>query len=424
MSLVSVLRRIPPIVEPNIYTKEDHGIDVNLIDIHALTIVEKLKKAGHEAYIVGGGVRDLLLGHKPKDYDISTSAKPEEIKSLFSNCILIGRRFRLAHIRYGRKVFEVATFRSGSNAEDEELIVRDNDWGTAAEDMIRRDFTINGLCYDSTDETVIDYVDGYPDIEKRLLRVIGKPFARFKQDPVRMLRMLKFMARYGFEADDEAMQALIDCRSEIVKSSQARLFEELLRMLESGHSAQFFKLMTDKGMIQILLPVIGEYLEHPDGGTIYSFLQEVDTMIKEEEISHDRSLLLTCLLFPLLERHLSVHYLEGGHIPHLGTIHGEAYTLIHDTFLPFFNVPRRIKGKMASILVSQYRITPLTKRKMKKIRIPRIPDFDLAVYFARVRARLEPGLSEIIDPWEEALVDYIPPIKKRPPRRGGGRGRK
>lgn len=413
-------------MEPNIYTKESHGIDVKRIDIHALTIVEKLKKAGHEAYIVGGGVRDLLLGHKPKDFDISTSAKPEEIKALFSNCILIGRRFRLAHIRYGRKVFEVATFRSGSNAEDEELIIRDNDWGTAAEDMLRRDFTINGLCYDSTDETVIDYVDGYPDIEKRLLRVIGKPFARFKQDPVRMIRMLKFMARYGFEADDEAMQALLDCRSEIVKSSQARLFEELMRMLESGHAAPFFKLMTDKGMIQILLPTIGEYLELPDGGSVYGFLQEIDLMIKEEQHELDRALLLTCLLFPLLERHLSIHYLDGGHTPHLGTVHGEAYNLIHETFLPFFNVPRRIKGKMASILVSQYRITPFTKRKAKKIRIPRIPDFDLAVHFAKIRGRLEPGLTDVVDPWEEALVDYVPPVRKRPGKRPhkSGRGRR
>ena len=183
-------------------------------------------------------MRDLLLDKKPKDFDISTSAEPEEIKQLFRSCILIGRRFRLAHIRFGKKILEVSTFRSG-DAENDELILRDNKWGTPEQDVLRRDFTINGLFYDPSTQTIIDYVGGYPDLQKKVLRTIGQPFIRFRQDPVRMLRLIKFQARFGFDVDSAARIALLECRQEIVKSSSARIQEELLRMLESGASEPF-----------------------------------------------------------------------------------------------------------------------------------------------------------------------------------------
>lgn len=407
-------------MEPKIYTRDEHGIDISRIDSHAYYILQKLHQNGFEAYIVGGGVRDLLLGQKPKDFDISTSARPEEIKKVFPNSILIGRRFRLAHIRFGKKVFEVSTFRSG-NITDDSLIIHDNVWGTAEEDVMRRDFTCNGLFYDGQNETVIDYVDGLPDVKKNFLRVIGKPYVRFKQDPVRMIRMLKFIGRYGFEADPDADQALLECRSEILKSSQARILEELLRMLESGHASQFFKLMTDKGLMQILLPKLGEFLETDEGNNVFSYLKEVDQAVREPKgLSYDRAVLLSCIVYPMLEKHLNVHYLEGGHVPHLGTIHGETYSLINETFLPFFKIPRRMKGKMTSIITSQFRITPITKRRPKKVRIPRILDFDLAVSFATFRNRLEPGLTETIDRWKEALELHAPPkqqARKRPRKR-------
>ena len=184
-------------MKPRIYSKEEHNIDVNQIDPEVLYILEKLRKADYVAYLVGGGVRDLLLNQKPKDFDVSTSAKPEEIRALFSSAVLIGKRFRLAHIRFGRKVIEVSTFRAG-DIENEQLITEDNIWGDAKQDVLRRDFTINGLFYDSEKEQLIDYVGGYLDIQKRYLRVIGNPCLRFKQDPVRMIRCLKFQARYHF----------------------------------------------------------------------------------------------------------------------------------------------------------------------------------------------------------------------------------
>ena len=154
-------------MQPKSYSLEEHKIELDKVDHHALYVLEKLRAAGYQAYLVGGSVRDLLLGVKPKDFDISTSAKPEEIKKLFRNCLLIGRRFRLAHIRFGRKVLEVSTFRAG-DIENEELIIRDNIWGSEEEDVIRRDFTINGLFYDSANQTVIDYVKGFPDAKKKV----------------------------------------------------------------------------------------------------------------------------------------------------------------------------------------------------------------------------------------------------------------
>ena len=184
-------------MRPNIYRPEDHDINTGIIDRDALHVIEKLKKAGYEAFLVGGSVRDLLTQHRPKDYDVSTSADPDQIKRLFGRqCLLIGRRFRLAHIRFGHKIIEVATFRKGETSDA--LITRDNEWGTAAEDVLRRDFTINGLFYDPTDHSVIDYVGGWEDIQSHTLRSIGDAAVRFRQDPVRMIRLLKFHARFGF----------------------------------------------------------------------------------------------------------------------------------------------------------------------------------------------------------------------------------
>ncbi len=257
-------------LEQKIIQKHEHRIPIEKIDTHAIYVVEKLKAEGFVAYLVGGSVRDILLGHKPKDFDISTSAKPEEIKKIFRNCLLIGRRFRLAHIRFGKKVLEVSTFRSG-DPETEELILRDNQWGYPEEDALRRDFTINALFYDPSNEEIIDYVGGYEDIQKRILRTIGIPFVRFKQDPVRMLRLLKFQARFGLNVDPDAHIALVECREEIVKSAPARVLEEMLRMLESGASKSFIELLSEHGILHHLLPDVAHFIDkNPDGSLLLS----------------------------------------------------------------------------------------------------------------------------------------------------------
>ncbi len=407
-------------MQPKTYSKEVHGIDVRHIDQKALYILEKLSASGYTAYLVGGSVRDLLLKKKPKDFDISTSAKPEEIKRLFPSSILIGKRFRLAHVRFGRKVIEVSTFRAG-DIESEELITEDNIWGSPEEDVLRRDFTINGLFYDSEKEEIIDYVGGYPDIEKKILRAIGQPFQRFKQDPVRMIRCLKFQARFGLEVEEEARLALIDCKEEITKSAHARVLEEILRMLESGASKTFFQLMTDHGLMQQILPAIAEHLETLEGNEIYAYLQEADGILKEpHEPELERPVLLACLAFPLMERHLKTQFIAREKIPHLGDIYREAGLLMDTIFQTFFKIPRRLKIRTMSILISQYRITPFQKKKNQKIRIPRAIEFHLALQFFTLRCRLEPGLQEIHDEWHDVykkIAENLPPPRKRRPRK-------
>lgn len=388
--------------------QSEHKLDVGDIDKDALYVLEKLQAKGFEAYLVGGSVRDLLMGRKPKDFDISTSAKPEEVKALFRRCLLIGRRFRLAHIRFGsNKVIEVSTFRAGDN-ESEELIVHDNVWGNAKEDVLRRDFTINGLCYDASNQTILDYVGGYEDAKKRILRTIGQPFVRFKQDPVRMIRMLKFIARFGLEADPEAEQALLDCRHDLTLSSPARVLEELLRMLESGASAKFFKLLSDRGLMQVLSPELSNFLEGDEGSEIYTYLKEIDeNLIEPHHPRFHRVSLLACLIFPMLDMKLKA----VEHLPHLGDVHRMTNDIIQDVFHPFFVLPRRLKSSLAHCVSNQYRITPFVKKKKTRIRIPRTPDFPHAIEFLRVRSCVEPGLQETLLEWETALdrqIDQIP----------------
>ncbi len=389
-------------MNPKIYQLGEHTLDKNHCDADALKVIHILQKAGHVAYLVGGSVRDLILGFSPKDYDMSTSARPEQIKELFrSQCLLIGRRFRLAHIRHGRKIFEVSTFRAG-DPESEELIVRDNEWGTPEQDVMRRDFTINGLFYDPTTETIIDYVGGYPDLQKKYLRTIGQPFVRFKQDPVRMIRLLKFKARFNFEIDPDVNVALADCSHEILKSSQARIFEELLRMLESGASEIFIDLMHEHRFLELLTPAFSHFLTTPDGEDVLDLLYEVDLRTKNGPL--DRAILLCCLTFPFLQKHLQIHFIDRGKIPHLGEIEQEIQNAISNIFRPFFLIPRKLRMKMTSIMMAQLRMTPLQKQPNRKIRIPRDPDFPAALEFLDIRSTMEPALVKTWQQWSKAFA--------------------
>ncbi len=408
-------------MQQKIYPLEEHGIQLDQVDREALYVMEKLRSAGYTAYLVGGSVRDLLLKKKPKDFDISTSAEPEEIKRLFRNCILIGRRFRLAHIRFGKKVIEVATFRSG-DLESTDLVIRDNEWGTPEEDVMRRDFTINGLFYEPASQTIIDYVGGYPDTQRKYLRSIGQPFVRFKQDPVRMIRLLKFQARFGLDVDPDARIALLECRHEILKSSSARVLEELLRMLELGSACSFFRLMTEHGLLQLMLPALAEFLETDDGQEIYAFLKEVDVTFHEPPAETlERPVLVSCLLWPLFHRRILTRYEERGKHPHLGEIHQEATDLVDEVFRTFFLLSRRLRIGIASVLTSQFRLTPLEKRRGRHLRIPHDPDFPLALKFLQVRAALEPGLQKVIEEWSHAMS--ASPSEARPKKRRRRRSR-
>ncbi len=407
-------------MQQKIYPKELHKLDIRLIDKDALYVLEKLSAAGHIAYLVGGGVRDLLLHKKPKDYDISTSATPEEIRKIFRNCILIGRRFRLAHIRFGKKIIEVSTFRSGDN-EDDALIVRDNIWGTPEEDVLRRDFTINGLFYDAGKQTIIDYVGGFEDLEKHYLRTIGQPFVRFKQDPVRMIRLVKFKARFDFDIDHDAKIALLESKHEILKSSSARILEELLRMLESGSGEAFFRLMVEYGLLQLMLPALASFLETPEGESIYVFLEKIDEAITQNKTPpSDRGVLLASLAFPLFQKRIQTLYLDRGKTPHFGEIQEEAFQIFQDVFGSFFLVPKRLKMVVISILLLQFRFVPLEKRRSRQIRIPNDPNLPFAIEFLRLRSLLDPNLESVLEEWCSLIIpssNSPSPARKRNRRR-------
>jgi poly(A) polymerase len=285
-------------VEPVVVPRAEHTLSRQQIDPDALRVLYRLHQNGYAAYLVGGSVRDLLLNRMPKDFDIGTSAHPYQVKRLFRNCWIIGRRFRLAHVRYGLKTIEVATFRrqvtqeeldtaatddraqgsglrapaghaailepeapgpeSWTDADRDRLVHRDNTFGTPEEDAFRRDFTINALFYDIATFSIIDYTGGLDDLRAGLLRCIGDPVERFQEDPVRMLRAVAMAARLGFSVDPPIDRAIDSHRGEIARSAPARLIEELYKLLRSGASEQAFRMLADRRLLEPIAPELQE----------------------------------------------------------------------------------------------------------------------------------------------------------------------
>ncbi len=245
-------------------------LDRAAIDPDADRVVRKLTRAGYKAYLVGGCVRDLLVGRTPKDWDVATSATPNEIKATFRNSRIIGRRFRLAHVFFGSKIIETSTFRANPREEDEHdlLIRRDNVFGTETEDARRRDFTINGLFYDVEKEEVIDHVGGLADLDAKLMRTIGDPDVRFQEDPVRMLRAVKFAARLSFGFEPATWKALLRWRGEISKCAPPRLLEEIHRLMRGGAARRSFELLVETGSLAVLSPYLAGLLEGPGAPSV------------------------------------------------------------------------------------------------------------------------------------------------------------
>ena len=367
-------------------------------------------------------MRDLLAGQKPKDFDISTSAPPEEVKRIFQRqCLLIGRRFRLAHIRFGhKKIIEVATFRSG-DIDDEKLIVRDNSYGTPEEDAFRRDFTINALCYDPSTKEVIDFTGGWEDIQHHTMRSIGDSIARFKQDPVRMIRLLKFMARYDFHVEKETLNALRQCTHEILKSSQARILEELLRMLESGHSCKFFELMLEHGLLELLLPWMASFCRGPFGKDLFQHLETMDDLIRSGHkhfVPTDRAVLLSALIFPILYREILKHFHQHNQHLDMSRIVDLTHSIIHgiDT-ASFPHFTKRLSGLSAFLLATQFHLTPLAHEPNFRSKIVKQRDFCHALQFLFLRTQIFPELGATYEHWAAAWMEQAPPNVKRPRRR-------
>jgi poly(A) polymerase len=310
----------PPMVEPRIIPRAEHPISRRDIDPDALKVLYRLRQFDHVAYLVGGSVRDLFLGRRPKDYDIGTSAHPYQVKKLFRNCWIIGRRFRLAHVRFQQKVIEVATFRrqmappevtavAGEGAQpvldagvqptvDEGLIRHDNTFGTPEEDAFRRDFTINALFYDIGTFSVIDYVAGLDDLRARVVRSIGDPAVRFVEDPVRMMRALALASRLDFSVDPPVLDAIQIHRHELAKSSPARLLEEYYKILRGGAAEKTFRALASAGLLE---PVAAQ-LHCGACDALWQSLAELDAYRQRFDAlppSLTNALLLGTLLAPL-----------------------------------------------------------------------------------------------------------------------------
>jgi poly(A) polymerase len=255
--------------EPKRISAAEHGIDPQRVPRSALRVCETLQKAGHRAYVVGGAVRDLLLGEVPEDFDVATDATPEQVKSHFRRAIIIGRRFRLVHVMFGAETIEVSTFRALDNPDRQTdqhgRVLADNLFGEQNEDATRRDFTINALYYDPTTGDVLDYHDGVKDLKARRLRIIGNPEARYREDPVRMLRAVRFAARLGFQIDDATREPIHRMGELIENVPAARLFDEMLKLLTSGHSVACITRLRAEGLHHGLLPLLDVILEQPAG---------------------------------------------------------------------------------------------------------------------------------------------------------------
>ncbi len=273
-----------------ILSRGEHGISRNNIDKHALKVLYRLHNAGYHACLVGGAVRDLLLDITPKDFDVATDATPEEVSRLFRNCRLIGRRFRLAHVHFGRQIIEVATFRaahesSQSGHQDETgRIVRDNVFGELADDVWRRDFTANALYYDISDFSVIDFVGGFEDIKKKRLHLIGDVETRYREDPVRMLRALRFAAKLNFDIDEASRTPIYSLGHLLEDIPAARLYEEVLKLFHSGHAVRSFELLLEFDLLKYLFPMAAKSIEQDENieTMLFTAMQSTDDRIKKD----------------------------------------------------------------------------------------------------------------------------------------------
>lgn len=261
-----------------IIPRDEHNISRANISENALKVLYRLSKAGYEAYLVGGGVRDLLLGREPKDFDIATDASPEEVRKLFRNCRLIGRRFRLAHVHFGREIIEVATFRAahetngGGVMSENGMLLRDNVYGTLEEDAWRRDFTVNALYYNIRDFSVVDYTGGMDDLKAGRLRIIGDPHERFREDPVRMIRAVRFAAKLGFRIDHECEDAIRELAYLMEEVSNARLFDETLKLFLAGSAVKTYELLRHYRLFAHLFPETDECLGEEENNFPHTLL--------------------------------------------------------------------------------------------------------------------------------------------------------
>ncbi len=421
---------------PRVLPRAEHPISRKDIDSQALKVLYRLHGAGYTAYLVGGSVRDLMLGRRPKDFDIGTSAKPNEIRRLFANSRIIGRRFRLVHVFFhDGRVVEVSTFRRDprpeeqTSAADELLITSDNSYGSPREDAFRRDFTVNALFYDISDFSVIDYTGASEDLERRLIRTIGDPDVRFQEDPVRMLRACEFAARLGFGIESRTQEAIHRQRKQLAKASPARLTEEIVQLFKCGSSGAAMQWMLDLGLLEVLLPEAYAMVAAGERGigNFGQILPSIDRMVAEGRATTDITILGVLVLPQILLRRYDVEALDQRPIrrAHLDR-------LVQETVAPFlsrFTLSNIKAQQVTQALIGFMRLCEPGWKPAERQRIARRPGFDEALFLFEIVVAATGDGREVLEQWQVvarrrpasdlAAAETLPrPRRKRRPRRG------
>ena len=365
-------------MQPTIIVRNDHSVSRKQISSAAVKVLYGLKDAGYTAYLAGGGVRDLLLKRSPKDFDVATNATPEEVKKVFRNCRLIGRRFRLAHVYFHQEIIEVATFRAPVPAEeapakdstfkaDNGLVLRDNVFGTPEEDALRRDFTVNALFYNIADFSIIDYADGMADLGKKILRVIGDPKTRFVEDPVRMLRAIRFAASLDFSIEPAAKKAIKAQAERLENCSSSRLYEEIQKLLHCGKSFRVFELSRELQLFEHLFPELGAWLNDPNGDAKTHWLEKTFKQIDRWHGAGFRAqpALLFALLFGEYHEWVADHITKKENLPHAEAL--QEATHRHIRQLDRIRIPKAVTHHIASIMTAQPHFLKTTSKNASRM---------------------------------------------------------
>lgn len=361
-------------VEPRTIPREEHSVSRKRINPNALKVLYRLHNSGFEAHLVGGGVRDLLLGLEPSDFDVVTDATPEEIRSLFRNCRLIGRRFRLAHVVFGREVVEVATFRADhrsadpddADVHDQGRILRDNVFGTIEEDAFRRDFTVNALYYDISRFAVLDYANGLPDLESRQLRLIGDPELRYREDPVRMLRAARFAAKLDFEVEAGTAAPMAELGPLLRDIPPSRLFDEVLKVFQSGHAVRSLDQLRQHGLLRYLFPRADEALEQ--GDPIYTELLRRALANTDKRLADGKpvtpAFLYAVFLWPQVTK-LAAAFAEDGEPPAMATQRAASRAIEEQQ--QYTSLPKRFSGPVREIWLLQAKLERFRRKRARNL---------------------------------------------------------
>lgn len=395
--------------------REQHTISRKDISANALRVLYRLREGGFDAYLVGGAVRDLLVGGHPKDFDVATSATPEEVKHLFRNCRLIGRRFRLAHVVFGREIIEVATFRANSDdgsgdrqVHDDGRLLRDNVYGSIEDDAVRRDFTANALYYTVEDFSVRDYVGGFEDVNNRVLKLIGDPETRYREDPVRMLRAIRFAAKLGFRIDEGTAEPIPRLAPLLREAAPARLFEDCLKLFLSGHAEASFEGLERYGLLSALFPDTAAALAANRSGAlrrmVIAGLRNTDARVRADE-PVSPAFLFALLLWPAYCRALMALQSQGVHLTEAQRRAADRVT-VHQ--LDSIALPRRFSLPMQEIWLMQARLSQARSGQRQRKRVMRTlshPRFRAAFDFLILRQAASDDHADDVAFWRDAQQD-------------------